>query len=75
MKPTYYLIADPCTGQVVRRSRKPAKASEQHLQSLRVRKGVWKSYQAGDLVQVQSLAGYVLDAWLNAVRRDRAVNH
>jgi len=45
---TYYLICDPSTGKVVRRSHDPAALNEDHLSTIKVSKQVWNSYRAGD---------------------------
>lgn len=71
---SYYLIADPRTGLVVRKSRKPALAKEMHFVSLLVSKLVWRGYRAGDLVSVGDLSGPWLNNW-RAALADRARYH
>lgn len=63
-KNSYYLIADPRTRLVVRRSHKPAKVNEPHLMSLAVGKSLWETYRAGFPVHAVDLEGYALQSWI-----------
>lgn len=75
MPETYYLIADPSTGLVVKRVKTSTLALvDQLFCVLVVAKGVWREYRVGDRVDAEDLGGRSLDAWVAATgraRRDR----
>lgn len=60
-----YLICDPSSGLVVRRSRDGALSlKEQHLVSFAVSSATWKSYRAGDSLCAADLNSRDLDRWI-----------
>lgn len=73
---SYYLIADPRTRLVVRRSRKMPPMHEAWTCALAVPAKTWKRYRAGDRVDAADLSGVYLDRWVDrtlaADRRRRA---
>jgi hypothetical protein len=75
MPETYYLVASPTTGLVVKRAKTSTLTLvDQLLCVLVVAKGVWREYRAGDQVDAEDLGGLSLDAWVEATRwtrRDR----
>lgn len=64
---TYYLIADPHTGKVVRRAHEQANVSEMHLMSLIVDKQAWKTYGRHDIVQAADLDDDTRARWIAAL--------
>ena len=66
MAPRYFLIADPGTGLVLRRAHAPS-FRDVGTEQLEVTKAVWKTYKAGDLVQIGDLSGWDLEKWVRSV--------
>lgn len=64
---TYYLICDPATGLVARKTHGQV-ATEVHFHQIPVIKAIWKSYRAGDLVSI----GDIPEPWLSRWRQARA---
>lgn len=65
----YYLICDPTTKTVVRKSHSAATAKEMNLVSLSVDKNTWKSFRAGDLVMAVHLPMKAYDWWMRVLDR------
>jgi len=68
MAARYFLIADPNTGLVLKRTHAPSFCGV-HIgaEQLEVTKTVWKTYEAGDLVQIGDLSGWDLEKWVRSV--------